>query len=231
MTQSASVTPIKRFFGTLTGADELRAEMRRLEAFLSAVPGEYCGFSSDGSVVYSPGFLETMGLNQVETIYDIQNILKLSDAALFEGLFNRLQTDGDDFSIDVESSNGKKFFNLSGSRGSAISGKEFFNIIWLKDITAEKLESVKDNKNIQSLTQKTNHLKTSFDYLPVACWIKDDKNKITWCNKPYAELFDTSEEDILKEQKEVSLKSKDPKIKSLEDLSQHVRSTNHPQAV
>ena len=231
MTQSASATPIKRFFGTLTGADELRAEMRRLEAFLSAVPGEYCGFSSDGSVVYSPGFLETMGLNQLETIYDIQNILKLSDAALFEGLFNRLQTDGDDFSIDVESSNGKKIFNLSGSRGSAVSGKEFFNILWLRDITDKKVENQKSLQNSEILEKELNELKESLNKLPVACWMIDTHHQIIWCNDNYAELLDDTADNIVKEQKTVSLKSKDNDIKSLNDLTSKVQKTNHAQNV
>ncbi len=40
----------------LTGSDQLVLEKERLEAFLNAFPGEYCGFHEDGSVAYSDGF-------------------------------------------------------------------------------------------------------------------------------------------------------------------------------
>lgn len=231
MTTYAPSTKIKSFLGSLTGADEMRAEMRRLEAFLSAVPGEYCGFSSDGSVVYSPDFLTMMGLNQLETIYDIQNILSLSDSALFEGYFNRLQTEGDNFSIDVTSNNKKKYFNLSGSRGCAISGKEFFNIIWLKDITEEQSAEKERLENSEQAHQKTKIYQSALNDLPAPCWIIDQDHKITWCNNRYADLVGAKTEEVINDQKQVSLKAKNTKIKSLADLTKTVQETNRQQNI
>ena len=59
----------------LTGADRLALEKARLEAFLNAYPGEYCGFHEDGTVAYSDGFRALFGLQKIENVEDIQSAL------------------------------------------------------------------------------------------------------------------------------------------------------------
>ena len=69
------------FMHPLTGADRLRLEKSRLEAFLDAMPGQYCGFAQDGAVIYSTGFCRLLGLDTVKHLEDIQSKLATSDAA------------------------------------------------------------------------------------------------------------------------------------------------------
>jgi signal transduction histidine kinase len=231
MTQSLKQNPVKRFLGSLTGADDLRAEMRRLEAFLAAIPGEYCGFSSDGNVVYSAKFLDLMGLNQLENIHDIQNILNLSDAAILEGLFNRLQEEGKEFSVNVKSNNGAQNFNLSGNRGCALNGQEFFDILWLKDITEDKNKSSfyeKKNKEIEEKIKKFQH---SLNALPTPAWVRGIDGNITWCNTAYTSTVESTFDEVIKMQKEISLKSKDTAIKSIKDLTKKVQKNNSQQKI
>jgi len=230
MTQTAQKkdkqNPVKSFFGSLSGADQLRLEKSRLEAFLAAVPGEYCGFSQDGIVVYSPNFLPLMGLNQLENIHDIQNVLSVSDAAVLEGMFHRLQENGKEFSIEVHSNNGKRKFNLSGSRGGAIESKDYFDIIWLKDLT--------DDKASNSLAHVERELETQkllMDLSPVPSWVRDEKQNIILCNKAYADIIGESKEAVLNKQIEVSIKLKDSKAKNIKDFAQSVSSSGKAQTL
>lgn len=75
----------------LTGSAVLRTEKARLEAFLDAVPGEYCGFAKDGSVIYSDQFSTLLNLQKIASIHDIQGALGTADAAALEGQFLALQ--------------------------------------------------------------------------------------------------------------------------------------------
>lgn len=224
MTQAKSQNPLKNFIGSLSGslggADQLRAEKSRLEAFLAAMPGEYCGFSSDGSVVYSPNFLSIMGLNQLENIHDIQNILGVSDAAILEGLFNRLQEDGTKFTITVKSNNGEKHFSLSGSRGVAINNIDAFNILWLKDITEDVKTLDKIEERTTTLTQEIKSLQNTLDALPVPAWLRDDQQNLIWCNTACTSITGKNIEETIKDKLDISVKFKDSKIKNIQDLAQ-----------
>src|SRR5688572_23230064 len=124
----------------LTGTDMLRAEKARLEAFLAAVPGEYCGFAADGSVAYSEGFAKLLNLSAVKTIHDVQDALETGDASVLEGFFHKLEENNKPFSLHVKSVDSKKIFRLSGSRGQDLTGADSFNILWIEDITETQAE-------------------------------------------------------------------------------------------
>ena len=83
-----SITPSKtkrsflqNLLDKVSGEAKSSQEQARLEAFLAAFPGEYCGFSSQGVVAYSQGFCDTLGLETIKTIGDIQSVLPPGDAA------------------------------------------------------------------------------------------------------------------------------------------------------
>lgn len=231
MTKAANQNPVRSFFSTLSGADQLRIEKSRLEAFLAAMPGEYCGFSSDGSVIYSQGFLNSLYLNKLESLHDIQEKLELGDASILEGMFHTLQDNGKNFEVTVKTSDSKKFLNISGTRGSAMDNSAHFNILWLKDVTAEhtKYKDAESSKN--DADQKLKALKQTLDSLPFAFWIRDTSYKIIWCNKVYADFADKKPDDVLKNQIEISIKPKDSKIKTLLQLSQQVAKTKEAQTL
>ena len=59
---------VKSLLSNFTGAEQLRLEKNRLEAFLSGCPGEYCGFSKGGDILYSENALRFLSLDKIETI-------------------------------------------------------------------------------------------------------------------------------------------------------------------
>jgi len=89
-------------------------EKARLEAFLAAFPGEYCGFASDGTIAYSKGFCDILGLENIKTLSDIQSVLPPGDAAALEGYFDRLEEKGQNFTLITHHFNKSRHFKFSG---------------------------------------------------------------------------------------------------------------------
>lgn len=206
----------KKILEPVSGAAELREEKSRLEAFLAAVPGEYCGFSKDGSVIFSPGFAALLQLPKIETMEDIQGALSTSDAAALEGQFYDLQHHGKEFSIPVQLDGAMRMFRLSGTKGQAIEGRDAFEILWLEDITDLESEKKKLQKHRDTAEGETRRLQTAMDSLPQMMWIRDANFTIIWCNRAYATALGTTPATIIAEQKEIAVtKGKGPKAREL----------------
>ncbi len=225
MSKTASKNAVSKFIGSLTGADQLQQEKNRLEAFLAAMPGEYCGFCNDGSIVYSSNFLSLMGLNQLENIYDIQNILGVDDAALLEGLYSSLEKDGHAFDITVSSNNGEKSFQITGTKGCALDGRECFAILWLK----QNPKIAEQEEKIEELEDHLETKKAMLEHTPTPFWIRDNAFNIVWVNKAYASLVDQTEDDIVKKQTEISIKLKESKAKTVKNLAKLSHDNNAPE--
>jgi len=191
---------LKDFLGSLTRA---RAEKARLEAFLSAVPGEYCGWSIDGSVAYSKGFCDALGIEQIERFTDIQNCLSPDDSAASEGLFTRLKNDGVPFTINVQDRACTKILKLSGTRGRDLSGQDIFYTLWLEDITDLNTASKVMQEEQDHMRVEMERFQDSLDALPHPIWIRDKDQRIIWCNVPYAKMVQEVPSEIIAQQKEV----------------------------
>lgn len=199
------------------GQSGVYAEKARLEAFLSAVPGEYCGWALDQTVAYSQGFCEAMGLTVIESMADIQNRLMPDDAAMLEGLFSRLTKSGIAFTINVETRTGDKTLKLSGTRGADLSGADHFHILWLEDITNLKAASESMEDEQREMRSEMDDLQHSLDAMPYAVWIRDAAHKITWCNVAYSKLIGATPSDVVAQQKEIipTTRKRKPKEKDM----------------
>ncbi len=192
----------------LTGADRLAVEKARLEAFLNAFPGEYCGFHEDGSVAYSEGFKALLGLASVEAVEDIQAALSTSDSAALEGQFMKLEETGTPFSIKVRSVDGKRVLRLRGAAGAAIGGEDRFNIVWAEDISdeddiARNLKSAKE-----ALERELGQMQGGLESLPMPVWIRDPATDLIWVNQSYADLLGITAAEAIASQYEITLSPK-----------------------
>jgi len=194
---------ISNIINTVTGRGALLAEKSRLEAFLAAVPGDYCGWSRDGSVAYSEGFCQILGLQKIASIADIQNKLTISDSAALEGVFNRLKEDDIPFQITVQNYAENKTFRISGSRGSALANSDHFDILWLEDISeqAQLEQHYQDEFKIKEGRLK--NLELSLHSFPWPLWKRDKDQNIVWCNDAYASVVGDSKDNIIEQQKEI----------------------------
>lgn len=206
----------QRLLDPVSGTAALKLEKARLEAFLAAVPGEYCGFSKDGSVIFSPSFAGMLGLTKIETITDIQNVLSTSDAAALEGQYYDLHKNGKPFAIIVKPEEGKQVFRLSGSRGQALENDDAFEILWLEDVTNFEQEKKQIEQKRDEAQIETKRLQTAMDCLPQMIWIRDGYTALIWCNQTYADALGISPAEVIADQKEIAVtKSKGLKPKEL----------------
>ena len=195
-------------------------EKARLEAFLASFPGEYCGWSRDGSVAYSHGFCETLGLKNVEKLIDVQSQLAPSDAAALEGLFERLEQNAVPFTTHVKNHDQSKVFKFSGAQGRDTKGKDRFNILWIEDVTETYHAREKFKTDARSNEKTRQQLQAAFDALPQPRWIRDKNGKIIWVNNAYSDALGETVTKILQEQKELPInirKTKSGKDKGSKD--------------
>ncbi len=208
MTSAKSAPARTNLFSTLLGGDKLRAEKARLEAFLAAFPGEYCGWAPDGTLAYSEGFCRLLGLDTIHNLMDIQNRLSPSDAMALEGLFTRLQDTGEMFCMNVRTADRSKTLKLCGTRGRDTEESTMFHILWLEDMTVAANEARRSEETRAHAEQELARLQAAFDLLPAPVWMRDNKTDLVWCNRAYAAALETSAASVVAEQKELPQSSK-----------------------
>lgn len=188
------------FLSFLSGGGSARAEKRRLEAFFSALPLDYCGWSASGAFVYSRGFTKLLGIDRLQTIHDIENALHPSDAAALEGMFLALTRQGEPFNLKVRTVNGDRVLRLSGAQGKDLGNIETFHILWLHDDTvhSHELEDVKND--LASLSADLEKRRLMLHAIPMPVWIGDAHNDIAWVNAAYAKAVGKPYEDIVEGQ-------------------------------
>jgi len=210
------------FLKTLTGADRLAEEKSRLEAFLSAFPGAYCGFSNSSKnksvIAYSDNFCALLGIQNVSSIHDIQNAISISDGALLEGLFIELVEQSKPFSLNVHQEDKGAILRLTGTKGTANDTNESFFIIWAEDISDVQRDIDQHQKTAEKAEKELLQLQKILDHTPLPLWMRDESAAIIWCNQAYADLSGDPPATVLVNQTELKLSSK-VKTVSLKELS------------
>lgn len=208
---SNAVIPTKKSFlsGLLGGGSNNppthdNSEQARLEAFLTAFPGEYCGWAKDGSAAYSPGFCTLLGLGGIKTFHDIHARLSPGDAAALEGLFGRLCDDGTPFTIIVKSHDETKNFKISGSQGKDRAQNNVYNVLWIEDITDQINAQNAFTEEAQKNERERAEMRMAMNVIPRPLWLRDQNQKIIWCNDTYADFLNTTREKVIADQKEIA---------------------------
>lgn len=202
MNKPKAPSVIGRLLASLTGAAGLEAENARLEAFLAAFPGHYCGFARDGSVAYSHGFCAALGLSQVRSSADIQNALSHGDSIAFESFFTRLKQDGIPFTLYGADRAESRHFKISGTRGADQSGGNAFLVIWAEDVTSQ-IAAQEDYLEQTALAKSGGPVfEEPLAALPWPLWSRDEAQRLTAINQAYAEALGEKPDDILAGQKE-----------------------------
>ena len=202
--KNASASPFSGF-KRLFGISQLRAEKARLEAFLSAMPGDYCGFGDDGTIAYSQGFLDVIGLNAITEIDDILSAFDKMDAAALEAHINGLQEEGREFEYSCLAIRSGKTLKLTGTRGEALDSSDGFSILWAVDQSrqAERLERLETR--VEETEYDVFRFRSALDAMSVLSWIRDGQGELIWVNKAYATALDMTKSDIIARQTELPL--------------------------
>ena len=223
--KSSGLNPLK----SLLGISDLEAEKARLEAFLAAFPGEYCGFSGDTILAYSGSFPDMLNIRSVRDFSDIQHSLRPGDDAALESCFRRLQERGTRFSLKVRSADQSRLYRFSGSKGRDLKGEENYDILWIEDVTdiEREIETIRDEraKSEQNLRQ----LQATLDSFYHPVWVRNQRGDIIWCNRQYSELLVTTPDAVIAEQKELNF-SKKAGSRTMAEMSSAALTANLPQA-
>lgn len=177
-------------FSFIFGGSAGRAEKRRLEAFFSGLPLEYCGWGrnmgkGNGTLLYSRGFTKLLGIDRLNSAHDIENALHPSDAAAFESYFLGLSQNAEAFTTTVRTLNGDRVLKLSGARGRDLGARDIYDIVWLQDVTPHALETEDLKADLQAAQAQLEKLRTALDALPMPVWLSDSLNDISWVNAAY----------------------------------------------
>lgn len=192
---------VKSFFTS----GQLRCEKARLEAFLSALPGDYCGFGKDGTIAYSQGFLDAFGLSSVSDIEDILGAADSTHGAALEAHLNILKQSGKHFQMECHIPRSGKILQITGTIGQAINESDQFLILWVLDKSQHKEKVMSLEKRAESAEYDVYRLRSALDAMPVLSWIRDKDGEIIWCNKPFAQARGVEKSEIIARQLELPL--------------------------
>lgn len=195
---------LQSILGKVSRENKSSREKARLEAFLAAFPGEYCGFASDGSIAYSQSFCDILGLETIKTLGDIQSVLPPSDAAALEGYFDRLEKQGTKFTLVSQRFDESRHYKFSGSQGRDLGAVERFDILWVEDVTEESRALEHYQKERRRLEREQKKYMEALGTFPFPCWLRNEKQELIWVNEAYAKAADCEEKTILEEQKEIA---------------------------
>lgn len=200
---NSSGSPKPSFFQKIFGNPQLSAEKDRLEAFLAAFPGEYCGFNPDGSLAYSKGFLNLLNLEQIKTFSDIQHALRPGDSAALETCMIRMKENGQKFILKVQTQTDKKILRFTGSTGHALNGSDQYDIIWAEDVTVSEQDLEKNRSSRQSLEHEIRKFHTLLATMTTPLWMHTANGDIAWCNEAYAKILSKTTDEVLQEKIEL----------------------------
>lgn len=184
---------------------KLAKQNDRLEAFLRAIPIEYCGWDQEGVQAVSPGFAALMGVEKISSLQDIQAALTAGDAAAIEGLYDRLAQYGEHFEIGVNTVAGRKSLKVFGKRGVFQEGQQVFSVIWALDITDFAQAAMRSIEAVTSVEKRENELRSTLNNLPFPVWTRNQKLDLAWCNRFYARIVDDTAASVVAEQKDLPL--------------------------
>ncbi len=207
------------FLKKLAGRPGARNDAARLEAFLDAYPGEYCGWSESGEFLYSKNLPGLLGLSGIQTLADLQSRLTPGDAAALEGLMDRLRGHGIGFTVNAQTQESAKTLKITGSHGQNTKTGGKYHVLWFEDLT----ETVKDRKpslaaDLETREKDLGQARSALNAIPRPVWLRDDTQKIIWCNETYADFLNTDVETVLKEQKEIAAQALKKKTVGKDEL-------------
>jgi len=188
---------------------QLVQENQKLEAFLRAVPIEYCGWDRAGVQAISPGFCSVFGIEKITSLEDIQASVTAGDAAALEGLFDRLRQYGENFDIGVNTVIGRKTLKIFGKQGAMGDGSQVFSVIWTYDITDFAQAALRSMEAVTAVEKRESDLRSVLNALPIPVWMRNQKLDLTWCNKFYARMVEDSGAAVVADQKELPLTGAD----------------------
>jgi len=205
------------------------AENARLRQVLDQSPQAYAVWSHDGPVKISELLPRWLGIKKIDAVEDMIYALSPSDAAALDGLWQRLQRDGQPFSLRAKTADEERILGIQAERRDGVDGEDLM-IFWFTDLThtLSNVTKVQQEKNL--LEQRYHEHLHRLQSLPLPVWIRDSEGVLMWVNDAYTTMVESNFDDVIEQQKEL-MGSKSGMAKTIAQRARNERemvSENHP---
>ena len=185
--------------------------IERMKVLLDSAPGEYLAWSRESDdLLYSPGFARLFGQDTISSYDDLQNTLEPFDAASFETVFAEYKKDPRPSELIVQTNKGRTL-ELLFRWGESEQYRH--HVIWARDITKIHQEHENTKNAVKNKKKQVQRYKHILDALPQPIWIRENNGEISWCNQSYAQMFKTTQDKIVEDQKNILIKPEGKKEK------------------
>ena len=184
-------------------ADHFLSQTTRLEAFVAASPLPYCGWSSGGAMAASEDLSSVLGAAEIERFEDIEIALSPSDAAALNGLFARLRSDGEPFTLTAAVADDTRRVRIAGRRGRALHDDEFFDVLWFDDVTKAEAQREALTRKLATGARFQGELAAMLDMLPIPVWLRRPDDRLGWVNRAYASALEIDQPEVIDRQIEL----------------------------
>lgn len=110
--------------------------------------------------------------------------LTTESAELLADELARMRSTGTPFAAEV--SDGVHFFQVSGRRCLTEKQLPLLDILWVRDVTTERLEKAELTRTATELKERNETFNTAFNALPFPVWLRGDDLTVKACNEAYA---------------------------------------------
>jgi signal transduction histidine kinase len=178
------------------------AENSRLRQLLEQSPQAYAVWSDRGDSAIAPSLPRWLGTSRIQTVEDIIYALTPADAAALEGLWQRLDRDGQPFSLRAKIADESRVLGIQAERREGVDGEKLV-IFWFTDLTHSMSNVTKVQNEKNALEQKLREQIHRLEAVPLPLWVRDQNGQLTWCNSAYAEMVESAPDDIVQQQHEL----------------------------
>lgn len=208
---------------------EQHSENSRLRLLLEQAPQAYAVWSDRGESAISPLLAKWLGVRKIETVEDMIYALSPSDAAALEGLWQRLQREGQPFSLRAKIADESRILGIQAERRVGDEGEHLLTF-WFTDLT-HTLSNVTKVQHEKTLLEKkfADHL-ARMETLPMPVWVRDNEGVLMWCNNAYAATVESTVDAVIAQQKEL-MGSKSGMARAMAQRARNERETvseKHP---
>lgn len=174
----------------------------RLSALLEQSPQTYVAWPENGEKIISPQLYRWLGVHKIDTIDDVIQSLSDSDSASLEGLWQRLQHDGQPFSLRARTRDNMRVLGIQGEKRLDEWGDTLV-LLWFSDLTHTMTTANRAQAEKDALEQRTAEYLQRLETLPLPIWVRDNEGILMWCNAAYAEMIDSTVQDVIGNQREL----------------------------
>lgn len=147
--------------------------------------------------------MSLLNVKKISGITDIQHALRPGDAAALETCFIRLKEQRQNFALKAQTLDEKKILRLTGGTGTAISGTDQYDIIWVEDITVTEKELEQKRAEQNNLEHEIKKYGAVLGAVTYPIWIYNAAGEVIWCNQAYAHILGVSPDNVMLDKKEV----------------------------